>query len=170
MGARKFPPLLERIEAKTEKLPERDGGHWIWTGGTHGRDVPQIGRTIFQGRRVTNPRVVLTLNCGGVVGKSRRVYPICGERKCIRPDHMYVGHRKGIPRYKGRSLRLVSNEFSARRANIAYEYRRGLEMAANLRAHYSLAALGEKYGLSRERIRQIVLREGITERLRIAKC
>lgn len=103
-----------RIEWHSVKDPVR--GCWIWTAACSyrsGRPKDQAGQQrpamSFRGRTRYVSRVAYELWVGPVPD-GREIDHICGDRACVRPDHLQaITHRENLRRYQ-RQLRLAREQ------------------------------------------------------------
>lgn len=91
-SARDIPLLdrstIDRFWSKVDRSAE--GGCWLWTAGTTVAGYSQFSigsRTDGSARTVKGHRVSYTL-CVGPVPSSLTIDHLCGNRRCVNPDHL----------------------------------------------------------------------------------
>ena len=95
---------LVRFRAKVDQVgptaPILESPCWLWRGATDPRGYPKFW---LRGNSVTAQRAALTLD-GVHLGSDDQVVNLCGNRLCVRRDHLAVGTLRDAHalRYRGR--------------------------------------------------------------------
>ncbi len=138
-------PDMVRFEAKVDKAgpesPILGSPCWLWTGAT---DAREYGKFWLNGNAVSAQRAALIL-AGVDLIPDQQAVNVCGNRLCVRPDHLALGTLRDAHalRHRGRP-RIGAGELALMRMVV-----RGGEVPVE----YVAAA----YHLSPEFVAQIVL-------------
>jgi hypothetical protein len=98
MGMKPWNATLSERLQKVGWIVDPDLGCWFWRGQEHRQGWAQVS----MGKRVgsvTAARVAYQAWVGPVPpGRQYRIIQTCGQRMCIRPDHLELRGNKGVPR------------------------------------------------------------------------
>lgn len=130
-------------------------GCWEWTGQLH---PTGYGRFIFQGNRGFLSHRVSWIIHNGELSSDLLVCHKCDNRKCVNPDHLFIGTNSDNIQdrtLKNRSNRPFGNKFAPRKLkeNDIPKIRKLLSEG------FSQKEIGEKFGVSRSTIYKIKIGE-----------
>lgn len=158
--------MIHALDRRIWKQPGGDEAHWIWCGSLSTQSVPQLRAE--DGKSYMHARKVILGREGVPIPLGRFILPMCGEARCVRPEHMAGSDR--LPRVASRrDTAQAVREPSERRLAIVAMHNEGVEAVRAIRKAHNLTAIAEKFGISRERVRQIIAFElGSTKAIRMA--
>lgn len=157
--ARPTLPLAARFWRHVDKTD----GCWLWTAyvGTHGYGA--IGAGGKHGEILLAHRVSWELH-NGPVPEGRFILHRCDNRKCVRPDHLFLGDAKANTDdmwSKGRGFAPEVLQGTANR-NAKLTDAAVLAIRAEYAAGATQTALGHRYGVSQTVIWRVVRRKAWT--------
>jgi hypothetical protein len=147
-------PLIERFWAKVEKT----GGCWNWTGYHDSRSGYGF---ISEGGYCSRPIRVHRLSYEihfGKFPKSLYVCHHCDNRRCVRPDHLFLGtHQSNMTdmKKKGRSAKTANSTYQ--RAKYTVDDIK--QMRKLYEQGWLQCAIAEKFGTRQSYVTQIVTRQ-----------
>lgn len=147
--------MEERLQRRLSKYAVRKGKHLIWRG-TITNGTPRMGWTTARegGSRsgwVSVKRVVMEVGGEGR-GDGKWAANTCKEQACVRFEHLEWSTVHPITRAVARTVQQTEK----RNAKMIDDFLVGQEHLRLFNEKYCQVALAKKYGLSRERVRQIL--------------
>jgi hypothetical protein len=118
------------------------------------------GRIWFNGKPELLHRVIYTIN-KGIIPDKMYVCHHCDNPSCVNPEHLFIGTQKDNMkdcRNKGRTTKGFQNSSTI----VTHEKR--IELLQMILKGFKYKIIANKYGISRTRVSQIALKNGIKKR------